>query len=82
MRDGGEVDTVDAGGGGVGGGEKVGDGASAAANVEKALGVGEGGVDDFVVHEVCKGGGLRFEAGVFGGTGDVSQRGGRRIDGG
>lgn len=74
-RDGGEIDAVDVGCGRVGGGEGVSDCAGAAADVEEALGVAEGGVDDMVVHEVCEGGGLGFEAGVFGGTGGVRWRG-------
>ncbi len=49
--DGGEVDAVDVGGGWVAEAEMVGYGAGAAADVEEAVGVVQGGVDGAVVHE-------------------------------
>ena len=73
MRDGGEIDAVDGGGGGVGDAEMMGDGAGTAADVEETLGGVEGSVDDAVVHEFCEAGGLLFEAGLLDGTGDLGQ---------
>lgn len=69
VRDGGDVEAVDGGSGGVCGAEMVGDGAGAAADVEEAVRVEERGVDDAVVHEFCEAGGLLFEAGVLEGAG-------------
>lgn len=69
VRDGGDVEAVDGGSGGVCGAEMVGDGAGAAADVEEAVRVDERGVDDAVVHEFCEAGGLLFEAGVLEGAG-------------
>ena len=51
LRDGGEINAVNVGGGRVGGAKEMGDGASTAADVEEAVGVVEGCVDGFVVHE-------------------------------
>lgn len=48
VRDGGEFNAVNIGGGRVGGAKEMGDGASTVADVEEAVGVVEGCVDGFV----------------------------------
>ena len=51
MRNGREINTINFGGGGVCGAEEMGDGASAAADVEEAVWIIEGCMDGFFVHE-------------------------------
>lgn len=65
LREGGEIEAIDVGGGRVRGAEVVGHGPGAAADVEEALWVGKGGVDYAVVHKLCEAGGLFFEAGML-----------------
>lgn len=60
-------------GGGEEGAEVAGDCAGAAAEVEDTGRLGEGGMDNGVVHELGEAGGLVFEAGVFGGAGGVGR---------
>jgi len=70
--DGGDIDAGDVRGGEEGA-EVAGDGAGAAAEVEDTGRLGEGGMDNGVVHELGEAGGLVFETGVFGGAGGVGR---------
>ena len=74
-----EIDAMDRRGFGVGGAEMVGEGTVLAADVEDALRIVEGSVDDEVADWGGEGGGFRFEACELGGTGAVGDEKGMWI---